>query len=76
MGTQVVFMADPRLKSLTLEKLRQEGITLKTLLNFCMKEYVQGKFRFGLEYCEPEVEIIPINKELQKKMDRIAQLLS
>ena len=48
MATQIVFTTDEALKRDTLHKLRQEGNTLKALLQYSMKAYLSGKISLGI----------------------------
>lgn len=77
MSTQVIFTTDPKLKRRVCSKLREDGITLKKLLNNCMKDYDLGKIRFAMEYeQEPEVEEINVTPEIQKKIDKIDEIIN
>jgi hypothetical protein len=42
MNTQVAFNIDAMLKKQFLQKAKKEGLTLKTFLSYCMKEYTNG----------------------------------
>lgn len=77
MNTQVSFTTDRELKIKALEKAKKEGVTLKTVLLYSMKAYVEGKIHFGIvneEEAEVE-EIIFNNIETQKKAEKLAKLL-
>ena len=79
MTSQVIFKTDTSVKQAALRKAKREGITLKALLATCLKDYIDGKLKFGVQYYyheEPEMEIIEVDEETQKKMDEIAQLLN
>ncbi len=41
--TQIAFTTNADLKRKTMQKLKQEGLTLKVLLQYAMQAYVQGK---------------------------------
>ena len=58
MTTQISFTADPQLKERALKKASQEGISLKTLLVYAMKGFVDGKISFNITATpsEPTVE--------------------
>lgn len=58
MTSQVSFTADEELKNLALEKAKSQGITLKALLTYAMKGFVEGKISLTLDTSdqEPEVE--------------------
>ena len=77
MITQVSFTADPSLKQKALEKAKKEGVTLKTVLLYSMKAYVDDKIHFGImSREEPEVEEIFFDDpEIQAKAKKIAKLL-
>ena len=45
---QIVFTIDPRLKKKALDKVRQEGATLKNLLTMAVKAYVNDNLMLGL----------------------------
>lgn len=48
MSAQVSFTTDAELKKRALEKAKREGITLKTVLLYSMKAYVENKIHFGM----------------------------
>ena len=73
MITQVVFQTDSHLKKLAMEKLRNQGLTLKAFLNAALEKFTQGALKFDLRYEEPE--IIEVPRSFQKKMDRMGRLL-
>lgn len=77
MITQVSFTADEGLKKKALEKAKKEGVTLKTVLLYSMKAYVDDKIRFGImTQNEPEVEEISFdNAEIKGKAGKLAKLL-
>ncbi len=77
MSTQVSFTADLELKKRTLEKAKKEGITLKTILLYSMKAYVEGKIHFGIiSEEEHEIEEIIINNSaIEKKAQKLVNLL-
>jgi len=45
---QIVFTTDTELKAKTLQKLKKEWSTLKSLLQYTMKAYLQGKISLGI----------------------------
>ena len=78
MTSQVSFTADEELKKKALKKAKMEGVTLKTVLLYSMKAYVDDKIHFGIisEDDEPEVEEIFFDDpEIQAKAEKIAKLL-
>lgn len=78
MISQVTFTADKDLKNKALKKAKMEGITLKALLTYSMKSFVEGNLNFHLlnSSSEPEVEEIFIDDEkLMAKAKKISDLL-
>jgi len=77
MNSQVSFMANSELKKKALDKAKREGITLKTILLYSMKAYVDGKIQFGiLNERGAEVEEITIKDQaIQTKAQKLANLL-
>ncbi len=79
MNTQVSFTTDLNLKKLALEKAKKEGITLKTLLIYAMKGFVEGKISLGLETknTNSDIEEIVFNdSEINNKAKKIADLIN
>ncbi|MBP7819361.1 hypothetical protein KA036_00815 [Candidatus Gracilibacteria bacterium] len=79
MNTQVSFTTDLELKKIALEKAKQQGITLKALLVYAMKDFVDGKISLGLKTTNPEQEIQELffeDKELTNNSQKLAKLLS
>lgn len=79
MSTQISFTADSKLKEQALEKASQNGITLKTLLVYAMKGFVDGKLSFQLtaSVSEPILEELYFtDKQLHNKAQKLAKLLS
>lgn len=78
MTTQVSFTTDAGLKNLALEKAKSQGITLKALLTYAMKGYVEGKISLGINTYdqEPEVEELFFeDKKLNTAAAKLAKLL-
>lgn len=78
MATQVSFTADKDLKKKALLRAKNEGITLKAVLIYAMKGFVEGKLSLGLqiENNEPDVQELSFaDKKLNKKASRLANLL-
>ena len=75
MVTQIVFKADKSLKDKAMKKAQSEGLTLKAILYHSLKLYIEGKLNFGLQVSEPEAEIIEVTPSVQKKMDKIGNIL-
>ena len=77
MNSQVSFIANSELKKKALDKAKNEGITLKAILLYSMKAYVEGQIKFGLlGNSDSDVEEITFtDKNIQTKAQRLANLL-
>jgi len=78
MTTQVSFTADLDLKKMALEKAKREGITLKTLLIYAMKGFVEGKISLGIEATNKVPDVEPINftdAAVNEKAEKLAKQL-
>lgn len=78
MIAQISFTADKDLKNLALEKAKNEGITLKALLTYAMKGFVEGKIGFNIVTMDTEQEVEELffeDKGIQEKASKIAKLL-
>ena len=76
MTTQVSFTTDQKLKRVAMQKAKQQGITLKAVMVFALKGYVEGKIVFGMNTLHPDVEELQVtDKELIRKSQKIAKLL-
>ena len=77
MTSQVSFTADNQLKQKALEKAKKEGISLKTVLVYSRKAFVEGTIQFGvLTQHEQIVEEISFNDpQILEKAKKIAKLL-
>lgn len=75
MITQIVFKADKSLKDEAMKKAQYEGVTLKAVLYNALKLYIDGKLHFGLHISEPDVEVLQVTPDMQKKMDKIGNIL-
>lgn len=79
MITQIVFKTEKALKDEAMKKAQSEGVTLKAVLYNALKLYVEGKLNFGLQINktdnEPEIEVLEVTPQIQKKMDKIGELL-
>lgn len=75
MVTQIVFKAEKSFKDEAMKKAQCEGVTLKAVLYNALKLYIEGKLNFGLQISEPEMEVLNVTPEIQKKMDKIGNLL-
>jgi hypothetical protein len=79
MTTQVSFVTDNYLKDQALEKARREGITLKTLLIYAMKAFVEGKISLGIQASGSNNEIEELNfsdSDINEKAAKLAKLLN
>ncbi len=75
MITQIVFKADAALKNKAMKKAQSEGVTLKAVLYHALQLYIEDKLKFGLQINESEIETIEVTPSIQKKMDKIGNLL-
>lgn len=78
MTTQVSFITDNDLKNKALEKAKSEGISLKTLLVYSMKAYVEGKISLGIKIADEESdleEMVFDDEHLNEKALKLAKLL-
>jgi len=78
MLTQVSFTTDVNTKKMALEKAKKEGISLKTVLQYSMIAYIEGKIKFGIKTTgEADVEELKFSdKKINEKAAKIAKLLS
>ena len=65
-STQIVFSTDTTLKQQTIAKLKQEWSTLKSLLQYAMKAYVQGRISLGI-IPEDTLRTTELENDYQKK---------
>ena len=74
--TQIVFNTSQSRKKKFKQKADNEGATQKLLFNQFMEAYISGKFKIQLITTdnEPEMEILEVDTDTQKKMDTIAEL--
>ena len=78
MLTQVSFTADEALKNKALEKAKTQGITLKALLVYAMRGFVDGKIALSIDVSEkePDVEeLVFADKDINAKAKKLARLL-
>lgn len=78
MVTQISFTADKDLKNMALEKAKNEGITLKALLTYAMKGFIEGKIGFNIVAIDTDREVEELffeDKGIQEKAAKIAKLL-
>lgn len=48
MNTQISFTADSKLKKKAMEKAKEKGLTLKSVLIFSMEAFVNDKMKLGV----------------------------
>lgn len=77
MPAQVTFTTDQKLKKTALKKAKEDGITLKALLIFSMKSYVEGNIKIGLIPVEETQieELFFADEALQDKAQKLHNLL-
>jgi hypothetical protein len=78
MMTQISFTADQNLKKMALEKAKNEGLTLKALLTYAMKSYVENKISLHLTASPDKLEVEEVHftdKKINQKAKKLAQLL-
>ena len=77
MLTQVSFTTEETLKNKALEKAKSQGITLKALLIYAMRGFVDGKIALSIDVSEePEVEeLVFADKDINVKAKNLAKLL-
>ena len=54
MTTQVAFRTDEALKKSAFQKAKMDGVTLKAVLTYCMRSYVQGDIEIGVIHRDSE----------------------
>jgi hypothetical protein len=74
--TQIVFNTSQSRKQKFKQKADNEGATQKLLFNQFMEAYINGKLKIQLTALdnEPEMEVLEVDTDTQKKMDTIAKL--
>lgn len=78
MTTQVSFVTDSELKNKALQKAKNEGITLKALLTYAMKSFVEGEISLGLTIINKEQDVeefIFDSKSINEKAAKLTKLL-
>ena len=75
MLTQISFTADEALKEKAMQRAKEKGLTLKSVLIFSMEAFADGKIKFGVVEPEKDVEEmcfdVPSIKKSAKKLDRL-----
>ncbi len=73
MTTQVSFTTNQELKEKALQKAKDEGITLKALLTYAMKSFVDGKISLDLAFTADVPKLIELkNDEVDVELKSIA----
>ena len=54
MTAQVAFRTDEALKKSALQKAKREGVTLKAVMTYLMRSYVQGDIELGVVHRDAE----------------------
>ena len=78
MDTQVSFVTDKRLKEQVLNKARKEGITLKALMVYAMKGFLDDKISLSIVVGSTESDVEEIffdDAEINKTAVKLARLL-
>ncbi|MFH1534246.1 MAG: hypothetical protein ABID64_04935 [Nitrospirota bacterium] len=76
MLSQISFTADEKLKKKTMEKAKEKGVTLKSVLIFSMEAFADGKINFGIIPPVGEVEELHFDSpSINKKAEKLANLL-
>ena len=65
--TQVTFMSNTELKNKTIQKAKQEGLTLKALLTMAMRAYINNDLQVSLKPNNKYYEDIFADKQIVKK---------
>lgn len=69
---QIVFTTDSALKKKTLEKLKKEWSTLKSLLQYTMRAYLQGRISLGI-VVEDDLWTTELEADYQSKSQDFSQ---
>jgi len=69
---QIVFTTDPSLKKKTLEKLKTEGSTLKSLLQYTMRAYLQWRISLGI-ITDDDMRTPELESDYQQKAKDFSQ---
>lgn len=77
MTSQVSFTADNDLKQKALDRAKKEGVSLKTVLVYSMKAYVEGKIQFGILTEDKQIveEVSFDDPQILAKAAKLAKLL-
>ena len=76
MTSQVIVNIDSELKKVAMAKVKKDWITMKALLGYFLKWYVENKITIWAQIIrEYDIEDIQVNKKLQNKMNGLSNLL-
>lgn len=83
MNTQISFTADSKLKKKAMEKAKEKGLTLKSVLIFSMEAFVNDKMKLGVmsttvedvEDVEDVEELKFSSASINKNAQKLARLL-
>lgn len=76
MLAQISFTADETLKEKAMQKAKEKGMTLKSVLIFSMEAFANGKIQLGVIPTNEEVEELKFNSSsINKKSEKLANLL-
>ncbi|MEK9165695.1 MAG: hypothetical protein AAB525_02460 [Patescibacteria group bacterium] len=73
---QITFNAPLALKEKALNKAREQGLTLKALLNMAMREYVNDNLLLSLRSKEDYYDEVFADKEVIAKANELGTLLA
>lgn len=74
-STQITFKTNSALKEKALEKVKQEGITLKALLTMAMKAYLCNRLIVGVYPNNNDDYEILTDKKIVAKANKLGELL-
>jgi hypothetical protein len=68
MPQQLAFTIDMKLKDAFMHKTKEQGITMKAYLTFCIQAYINGKLWLQVEAIDDELRTPKLEKEYQQTM--------
>ena len=76
MLTQISFTADEALKEKAMQKAKENGLTLKSVLIFSMEAFADEKIKFGVIGPGRDVEEMHFDApSIKKKAEKLGRLL-
>lgn len=77
MNTQISFTADSKLKKKAMEKAKEKGLTLKSVLIFSMEAFVNDQMKLGVmsTTLEDVEELKFSSASINKNAQKLARLL-